>query len=307
MVKKKIKKKSQNVQVWEDWSDEEAVEQHARIQRESGGGDYLDMRDGDNYYRFLPPPRGVRSPFVEVWQHFFGRDIPVPGREKALVYACPAKMENEPCLVCERAAELSRSRGKDDRELAKDMRPRLRVFANVIDMDNPDMGPQVLPFGKQVLDDLMAIRKDPRKGGNFTHPVSGFTIIVTKKGSGMNTKYSATPDMQGAEEIEDYDWIKDQIDLQDQKRLPSEEDETLAISAVDLASGGSSDGSRALPQQRGGGRRKLAEGSARGRRRRREETEEEESPRQRKRERRAKRGFVPKSTAQKAIDDDETY
>jgi hypothetical protein len=318
---------AKNVVAWGDWDDDAVADQSNRVSQ-GLGGDFLKINDGDNYYRFLPPLRGQATPFVEVWQHFVGGDdIPVPGRDRPMVFACPKMTDGDHCSVCEQAAELEKSRVKEDREAARALRPRLRVFANVVDMENPDAGPQILPFGKSIFDQLMAFRKNPRKGGNFTHPKTGFTIIITRTGSKKMTRYVCAIDAEGATELEDYDWITEQHDLSDLVKLPTEEDEALCLTAIEAATGHSGGGSvsKALPRQRrkGGG----VDRPARTRRREpeapieaefEEEDDEEEEPEAPVRRRRsapekspraarARRGFTSKTSAQDALDEDEDY
>lgn len=263
---------SSNV-TWSDWGDDAVQEQETRINSaRDTGSSYFKVKQGDNYLRFLPPLQGQRSPFTEVWQHFIGgQDWPgrVPGREegKPLVFACPELMLGQHCEACERMRQLKMSRSRDDRDLAYMLRPNLRVFANVVDMDNPSAGVQIFAFTPTVYDGLMEIRKNSRMGGNFTHPETGRVICVTRKGEGkFGTRYSVRAGDR--EQLEDYAWIEQQHDLSTPVPLLTHEDSVALAGSIDaITSGGAS---TALPSQ--GGRKRIAapaptEGAARRRRR----------------------------------------
>ena len=51
--------------------------------------------------------------------------------------------------------------------------PKLRAFAAVIDRNGESKGPQVLGFGKTILEDLRNLREDEDAGGDYTHPIEG--------------------------------------------------------------------------------------------------------------------------------------
>ena len=117
----------------------------------------------------------------------------------------------------------------------------------------PDAGVQILPFGWTIHNRLMEIRENVRKGGNFTHPVSGRVVIINRTGQGFSTRYEVSVDTQAAE-LENYDWIDEQHDLAELISLPTAEDEQMADSAIEVLTG-HSDTAAALPRQ---GRRPAA-------------------------------------------------
>lgn len=238
---------------WGEWDDEEAAAQAARAGRSSN---YLKLPIGDTYLRFLPPKRGQKKPIIDTREHFFGgKDSPIPGHDGVVGYSCP-ELEGEHCAVCERARQLKASRSNEDRKLAGKMFPKLKGYANVIDLEDPDAGPQVLQFGTTILTQLLEIRNNPRKGGNFTHPLTGRAIIITRKGDGMDTEYTVSVDLgEGPTELDNFEWIEDQSDLETQIRLPSPEDEELAMLAVEALTGG---GMSRTSLPKGGGRKRTA-------------------------------------------------
>jgi hypothetical protein len=170
------------VKQYEEWTEDAAEAQAAEAQRLSGGGTYK-LAAGKNVLRFLPPKVGMKSPFVTVTQHY------LEAGQKKVSFVCP-RMAKRQCPACEHADKLSNSGLGQDFEVAKQFNSKLRFFGAVVDRANEELGPQVFPFGKQIHDQLNAIRRDATIGGNFTHPDDGFDIVITRVGTGMQTEYT---------------------------------------------------------------------------------------------------------------------
>ena len=105
-----------------------------------------------------------------------------------------------------------------DRELAYDTSAKFRVYCNVINRKEPEKGPQILPIGKMIYEQLLTIRKDEDAGGNYSDPLNGFDIIIERKGTGKNdTEYAVhgsrkqSPLHTDAAQVEE--WINTQADL----------------------------------------------------------------------------------------------
>lgn len=179
-----------NLTKWGDWGDEQAKVDSGLTK--AGQKSYLKLAEGDNIIRFLPPKPGKNTPFAPTFNHY----IEMPDGRK-VSFNCPRMMAKRACVVCAKAQQLSDSRSPVDQKAGRRMYPRLRVFANVIDRNAEQLGVQIYAFGKTIMDDLTAIRGNPRKGGNFTHPVTGRDIIISRTGtSQMDTRYSVNPDVQ---------------------------------------------------------------------------------------------------------------
>ena len=178
-----------NLSKWGEWTDDALKQDTASAS--SNTKNYMKLVEGDNIVRILPPKPGKQHPLMVTQNHFL--DMP-DGRKVS--FNCPRMMAKRACPVCAKGEQLRLSKSFTDQKLGKRMFPRVRVFANVIDRNNPDLGVQILTFGKGILDDLMSIRANPRKGGNFTHPETGRDIVITRKGTGQfDTEYSVTPDV----------------------------------------------------------------------------------------------------------------
>ena len=176
------------------WGDDSFKEDNNAVDALSSG--LIDKIEvGENVYRILPPSleSGRNSPFKITAMHFIDG---VPGAEKKIVFTCPKIELKEPCPACQEADRLARSQSKADRDRAYSISAGLRVYCCAINRAKPEAGVRVLSFGKQIYDQLKAIRKSPRLGGDFTNPfANGFDIIILREGTGQNdTKYDVKAD-----------------------------------------------------------------------------------------------------------------
>lgn len=152
---------------------------------------YIEVEQGDNIYRFLPPRLGMQSPFRMTAQHFIQS---VPGLEgKTISFACPRHELREPCVACDKAQEMLQSANPNDRELARSLAAKPRIYANVVPRHR-DPAVYIYAFGPTVMGALQSIRKKAHIGGDFTNPgPQGFDICVTRNGTGQQTRYVITP------------------------------------------------------------------------------------------------------------------
>ena len=181
-----------NLTKWGEWGDD-AVQQDAALTK-AGQKSYMKLTEGDNVVRFLPPRIGKSSPFAATFSHYM--ELP-DGRKGS--FNCPRMMAKRACIVCAKGEQLRNSRNLADQKAGKRLFPRIRVYANVIDRNNEGVGVQILAFGKGVMESLTALRQNPRKGGNFTHPETGRDIIITRKGTGQfDTEYTVSPDISAS-------------------------------------------------------------------------------------------------------------
>lgn len=160
---------------------EQAEEELAKF----GSPDFFKPQTGRNVVRFLPALAGEKWA-VQVMQHF----VTPPGGGKSIGFVCPRVHAKRHCPACAKADQLRASGNPNDSETAKQLAPKPRIFANIVDRKNPEKGVQVFPFPKQVFDQLLAIRKNETAGGDFTNPgPRGFDISIEKKGQGIDTEY----------------------------------------------------------------------------------------------------------------------
>ena len=195
---------------------EEAEKEEQEL--ESGGAaDFLKLVEGKNVVRFLPPPLGSKSPFLTVSQHYVKNPTGSP-----IVFACPRVMEKRYCPVCDRAQQYKRSGSPADEKAAREFFPKRRIFANVIDRNDPDNGPKILAFGAMIQKQLVKIRKNEDIGGDFTDPMNGFDIVIDKTGSGLNTSYTVLPARRESP-LGNMEWIAMQHDLSRYAKPPTDD------------------------------------------------------------------------------------
>jgi hypothetical protein len=228
---------------WGSYEIDAAKEEQEALDQ-SGGSSFFKLKPGRNVVRFLPPKVGQRTPFVMVHQHY----VQLPGQTNPASFNCPRVMAKRSCAICARVDELRATGNPADYDMAGQLFPKLRIFANIIDRSNPEQGPQVLAFGKQIHDALVKLRTDEDAGGDYTHPQEGFDIIITRTGTGKNdTKYTVNP-ARASSDLGDYEWIAIQPDLRRFANVPSDADIQAAIAGAF----GSADGG--APAQHAAGR-----------------------------------------------------
>lgn len=169
------------------WTEEDAAANDSEV-GEGGKTPFWSPKVGRNLVRMLPG-LGTNKPMIVSHQHY----IELPGRPK-VVFACPKALEKKPCPACTKSEQLMASKNQADRETAFGLKPRLRVYANIVDRGDVAKGPQVWGFGRTVYDQLRSLRADPDVGDFFRIDASGFDIVVERKGTGKNdTEYHVRP------------------------------------------------------------------------------------------------------------------
>lgn len=199
---------SGNIVKWGSWDDTEAKAEQEEAEKFSGGTPFFKFKPGKNLLRFLPPPLGKKSPMKRVMTH--GINLPNGG---FVSIACARLEAKQPCIICQRADQLRSSHNPADQDKAKDLFAKPRIYANAIDREHPEDGPQVVAFGKQIHEALLALRNDPDAGGDFTNPETGFDIVIERKGTGKNdTEYKVFA-ARKASPLGDLNWIEQQSNL----------------------------------------------------------------------------------------------
>jgi hypothetical protein len=131
------------------------------------------------------------------------------------------------CPACAKLDELREDGSPQALDLAKDMAPNRRIIANMIFRGDPERGVLIWEFGKQVHDQLLAIRDDQDAGGDFAYPIKGFDLVVDRKGTGMKTEYKLFPARKITRLADDETmnaWLESMHDLDKLIRIPSDEE-----------------------------------------------------------------------------------
>jgi len=173
---------------YETWDKDGISADNAEFAR--GRGQFFKFEVGPNDVRFLPPPRGRKSPFVIVHEHRV--QIPGGGPDDTLQYACPRIHGDKTCDECDKAEELIKSGNPIDYEVGREMQPRPSALTSLIDRNEEAAGPQIARIGKKLFRQLRIMRENAKIAGNFTDPLRGYDLVITRKGTGKNdTEYTA--------------------------------------------------------------------------------------------------------------------
>ncbi len=213
------------------------VEKEHREAR-SGRLPIFKLREGKNTLRFMPPRAGETKPWKVFWVHGIGNGADFRS------FQCPEKMLGEACPVCAQVSALYRTGNEADKKAANKLRAKQEAYANIVDMQNPDVGVQVLKMAEGTYREVMGLMVGDAKSGeagvNFTHPDKGMNVFITRTGTGEFTKYtgiSISPN--GPKPLVNREWLGKMHDLNTAVRaMPAEQ--VLALL-------GDSGGQRQLP------------------------------------------------------------
>lgn len=130
----------------------------------------LELKEGQNYIRILPPPPNRKFPWIKIQKCY------QVGPKKAVVV--PLAQFGKACPI---QKEIDRLRALGDPvslQEADAIKPRNRAILMVIDRSAEQEGPQIWDINHQVLRDIIAVMSDPQYG-DITHPETGVDIVVT--------------------------------------------------------------------------------------------------------------------------------
>ena len=165
--------------------------------------DRLDLKDGDNYIRILPPSvealTGDISYMSRDYLMHFGLG---PEKRKAAVCARSFNTETKKfkCPICE-AAWILKDKAKDpsDIEMYGKIKAKIRHLFNVIDLNNKEKGIQVYECGPQVYKMIMLYMTNPNYQ-NILDIEHGNNLTLTKHEKGKTNsgfvEYALVPDPQ---------------------------------------------------------------------------------------------------------------
>ena len=188
----------------------EVEKEHANDSR--GRLPIFKLREGRNTLRFMPPAKGKTKPWEIFWVHGVGSG------QSFRSFQCPEKMLGEACPFCAKVSELYRTNNKADKDQANRMRAKMEAYANVVDMQDPEKGVQVLKLAEGTYRDVRGLMvgdpKSKEDGVNFTHPEKGMNVFITREGTGEHTKYKSIGlSPNGAKPIANREWLSKMHDL----------------------------------------------------------------------------------------------
>ena len=171
--------------------------------------EYDKLVQGKNVRRLLWPKGDYDSFYSEGFVHYG------LGEDGKTMVTCPKTFDkHNRCPVCEYVAQLQKSKDKDDKKMADDMRAKRKIYINVINRDSEeeDDSPKVLPIGVTVLKALLDILCDPDYG-DITDYKDGRDITIKRTGQGLKTEYSviAKPNTRVASETIPKEELEEQM------------------------------------------------------------------------------------------------
>jgi hypothetical protein len=144
-------------------------------------------KDGRNQIRIMPPSWEGADHFAhDLWIHY----VEIGGSRNQ--YLCHKNMGHEkgydPIDEEQQKAEAS-----GDKDYASQLKAKFRLAVYVIDRDNENEGPKLWLMPKTVNDQIVDQAVDDISGEILqVHDVEdGYDIVVTKRGSGLNTDYQS--------------------------------------------------------------------------------------------------------------------
>jgi hypothetical protein len=135
--------------------------------------------EGWNEYRILPGENGDQC-YIEV-PHHFG----VGPLNRGLVCSDYANMR---CHPCDRRGQLRQSASRKDWWAAERLRPVVRIFLNVLDLQRFNHGVQVLGVSQALFIDILNCLGDLTLS-EVTHPTEGRNIRIRKVVDGSTSRY----------------------------------------------------------------------------------------------------------------------
>jgi hypothetical protein len=154
---------------------------------DTGSHGFWSPKDGRNVIRILPEVGDMKFFYQQVGRHN------MPDDNKTYWYCPSFTSEGEfPCPICEMVESLYKSKDKSSRAMAGELRVRKMFWMNVIDRDNENAGPMIYTPGIQVFSAISSLINDPDYGIIYDLE-DGIDLVITRKGSGLDTKYSVNP------------------------------------------------------------------------------------------------------------------
>lgn len=147
----------------------------------------LDLKEGENLLRLLPPWSNAGEWRLQAWYHFLKPLSRAP-------FICLKKQFNQPCPACEVVERLFKSNDEAEKQQAYDWRAKARYFSNMLSLDKNDGKVYIFAFGVGIEQDVIEIMgsEDGFGKGDITHPETGYTVRITKTvpKDKMQTSYS---------------------------------------------------------------------------------------------------------------------
>lgn len=170
----------------------------ANVEVTQANSPYLDIKEGMTVrVRFMPPSNPDGSLFTKIVNHFRLKTDDSPPRGMAV--ACNQHFNDEPCYLCNLSQVLKKHGDKAERQIGDDIRASARFYAPVLVAEKTPEGNweyfavKLLGLPKTAVEDITAIlvQQDVAGDSFFCEAEAGQDMMITRTGTGFNTKYRA--------------------------------------------------------------------------------------------------------------------
>lgn len=221
--------------------DAETFARNREIARTRAGGgqfDYWKPQVGPagsprkNVIRIMPRHENMNDVFVETKMHFLPSNQIDPKTQRAIPIgiACLTKW-GEDCPACVESASLRRSAdGESDPEQAallkrqsSDIAAKIRLYAQIVDLDHPERGVQRYAFGRDVDNDLrQCFYDDDGNLRDITSPTRGRDVLMyVQKRTGTDFNDYQIRAKEAPSPLQDKQWLDSIQDLNELVRKPT--------------------------------------------------------------------------------------
>lgn len=169
-----------------------------RFEKKSGRADRLELHDGDNTVRLLPPSLEYMTDTVDYIAFEYKMHFQLGSEGDRKNEICPKSLDpKSKCPVCEVVSMLYKTEQEDDKALASKIYAKKRFIFNVIDLENKDKGIQILEVGIKIYEAIVQFTVHPKWGDLLDLDV-GRDITITKvnrkESKSKFEEYSVAPD-----------------------------------------------------------------------------------------------------------------
>lgn len=225
--------------------DFDAVRQEKK-ERESGG--LWKPDDGENVVRLLPPfsdfeDRALDYVAIHIHQHYIRREGLPDVKTRCL------QDNDEYCPACAASSKYWESDDPNYQEIARNIKPKERHLLNMVDMDEPELGVQVMDAHYFIYDEgILPLTANEDWGAKLFDPYNGNNIVitVTPNQRGDFPGYNVMPQSQSTDVTKHLsDGWEEDLDLLEQRALEYKDAEDIekAIRDAGLPVGNSGSGS----------------------------------------------------------------
>ncbi|MFA5035632.1 MAG: hypothetical protein WC479_00445 [Candidatus Izemoplasmatales bacterium] len=179
----------------------------SKVDLRSGGGGFFSPPDGRSIIRIMPETGEMTFFYQQVGTHT------MPGTDNKKYFYCPNfTSEGElDCPICDYIEDLKRAGDKASTALANTLRVKRKFWMNVINRDQPNVGPQIFTPGVMVFSQISSLISDPDYGDIFDIK-DGIDIIIERKGQKLETEYQVKPRRDSSPLSDDEDQVKEWLD-----------------------------------------------------------------------------------------------